>query len=340
MEKITTIGVDLAKNTFHIHAADRKGKKIHSKKITRRKLLSYAEHLSPCTIGIEACGGAHFWAREFAKFGHSVKIMAPQYVKPYVKTNKNDRADAEAICEAVTRPNMRFVPMKSTNAQDMQSIHRVRERLIKARTALINEIRGLIGEYGIIFPKGRISIMEKIHSLVEEADNGLTIPMRELLLGLYDEYKFLKEKIEILEEKLKVFSKENDVCKRIMKVPGIGMITATALYSTIGEGADAFKNGRQFAAWLGLVPRQHSTGGKERLLGISKRGDSYLRKQLVHGARALTIHCSTKTKNNYLWLRKIKEKRGFNKASVAMANKTARIIWAMVAKNEEYKEVI
>lgn len=336
MNKISVLGIDLAKNLFQLHGVDNKGNIVLRKRLSRDTLLSFAANLSKCLIGMEACGGSNYWARELTKLGHEVKLMAPQFVKPYVKSNKNDMADAEAICEAVTRKNMRFVAIKTTEAQDVQAIHRVRSRLVANKTALMNEIRGLLQEYGLAIPQGTNQLKA---TMVKINEQGKLTPKIKTVTGeVYQELLEVEKKIKFYDQQIKEIHGQNEICQKIEKIDGVGIITATAIFAAIGN-AQNFKNGRQLAAYLGLVPRQHSSGGKDKLLGISKRGDSYLRCLLVHGARSV-IRCLSTTKRedkHYDAIRGILERRGHNRACVALANKNARIIWALITKEAEYK---
>jgi transposase len=285
---------------------------------------------------MEACGGSNYWAREFQKLGHEVKLMSPQFVKPYVKSNKNDRADAEAICEAVSRPNMRFVAVKQVEQQDIQSLHRVRERLVKTRTALSNEIRGLLQEYGIVLPRKIGQLVSGLPLIIESSGSQLTSMSQELLRNLLEELNAINERVLGYDKKIKSIHDAHPVCKRLSKIPGVGPITATALIASVTDPS-VFRNGRELAAWLGLVPKQNSSGGKEKLLGISKRGDVYIRKLLIHGARAALYWIDGKEDRRSVWARKIIEKRGMNRAAVALANKNARTIWVLMARGEEYR---
>lgn len=340
MKKVSTLGIDLAKNIFQLHAASRRGEKILSKKVKREKLLSVVEKLDKeddFLIAMEACGGAHHVARTFMAKGYHVKLIAPKFVKPFVKSNKNDANDAEAITEATRRPNMRFVGVKSVEQQDIQAIHRTREGFIKRRTAMANEMRGLLLEYGITVPQGIHKLKKLIPIILGDADNGLTSDFRGLLQELYSEWINCFERIECYDKKLTCIHNNNDDCKRLSKIDGIGVITSTALIAAIGD-PQVFKNGREFAAWLGLTPRQCSTGGKTKLLGISKRGDRYLRKNLVHGCRVVVYHAQAKEDKKSRWIKGKLPSKGVNKVSVALANKTARVIWALLAKGEEYKK--
>lgn len=336
MKRINVLGIDLAKNIFQLHGNDENGNCILKKKLSRSQLVEFVAAIQPCLIGMEACGGAHHWARKFSFLGHEVKLMAPQYVKPYVKTNKNDANDAEAIAEAVTRPNMRFVPMKQKSQQDIQNLHRVRQRMIKNRTAVSNEIRGLLGEYGIVLPKNIGKLRCHLPLVLEDAENELTPLSRELISDLHEELKDLDVQVLLYDKKVEMVFKSNEVCQNIEKIDGVGKIVATAMVASVGD-AGVFKNGRQFAAWLGLVPSQHSSGGKSRLGGISKRGDSYLRMLLVQGAKSALIAAGKKTDKKSLWLLEVEKRRGHNKACVALANKNARIIWALMARKEPYR---
>ena len=283
---VKTIGIDLAKAIFQIHGVNEHGKCLFNKQLKRAQMISFFANLPPCLVGMEACSSAHYWARKLQGLGHTVKLMAPQFVKPYVKTNKNDAADAEAICEAVSRPNMRFVPMKSSEQLAVLALHRARQGFVKARTAQANQLRGLLAEHGIIIPKGIAHIGKHLPEILEEYENGLPGTFRQLLERLGEHLKALDRQVQELEVQLQSWHRENVASKKLAQIPGIGPLTASALIASVGD-AKSFKNGRQLAAWLGLVPRQHSSGGKQTLLGISKRGDSYLRTLLIHGARAV-----------------------------------------------------
>lgn len=328
--KITTIGIDLAKSVFQVHGVDDHGKAVLRKKLDRGRMFEFFIKLQPCSIGMEACGSAHYWARKLVEMGHTVKLMAPQFVKPYVKTNKNDAADAEAICEAVARPNMRFVPIKTDEQQAVLSLHRVRQGFVKSRTAQANQIRGLLSEFGVIIPQGIANIAKRLPGIMEKSD--LPGSFRELLQRLYDFLKELDKQIDELDAKIQQWHRTSETSRKLAEIPGIGPITATALVASIGD-AKSFKNGRQLAAWLGLVPRQHSSGGKSVLLGISKRGDTYLRTLLIHGARAVIRFAGNKPATN--WLNRLLERRSKNVAAVALANKNARIVWALLAHEEQ-----
>jgi transposase len=333
---ISVLGIDIAKRVFHVVGMNERGQIILRKRLARHDLMPFIATLPPVLIGMEACGGAHYWARRFHEHDHEVKLMAPQFVKPYVKSNKNDMRDAEGIAEAVTRPTMRFVPTKAVDQQDVQALHRVRERLIGARTALVNEIHGLLHEYGIVVPKGVSKFRQTVVSKLEADKAKLTPLSQEMFSKLIDEFATLEKQLAYYQEQLEALATMHPECQRLMTIPGIGPLTATALVAAVSD-ASAFKNGRQFAAWLGLVPRQHSTGGKERLLGISKRGDSYLRKLLVHGARTTIRWVGRKTDRRSQWIRHLVERRGKNRAAVAVANKNARIVWALLTSHQDYQ---
>jgi transposase len=335
-QQIRVLGIDIAKLVFHVVGMDDTGHVVLRKRMARSELLAFVVQLPPLRIGMEACGSAHYWARCFRKHGHDVRLIAPQFVKAYVKSPKNDTRDAEAICEAVSRPTMRFVPIKQLEQQDLQALHRVRERLVKARTALVNEIRGLLSEYGIVLPQSITKFRTSVVRQLEDEQAKLTPLSTEVFWQLYDEFLALEQRVAYYNEKLHAMARAHPVCQRVQAIPGIGPLTATAILAAVPD-ATHFKNGRQLAAWLGLVPREHSTGGKPRLLGISKRGDVYLRKLFVHGARATLRWVDTKRDDRSRWLKALIARRGKNRAAVALANKNARIVWALLAHNQEYR---
>jgi transposase len=332
--KITTIGLDLAKAVFQIHGVDERGKVAARKQLKRAEMSKYFAKLEPCLIGMEACGSAHYWARKLESYGHTVKLMAPQFVKPYVKTNKNDMADAEAICEAVSRPNMRFVAIKNVEQQAILSVHRARQGFVKARTAQGNQIRGLLSEFGIVIPKGISSITKQVPEILEDGENGLPGAMRHLIERLAANLKEMDRQVKELEAQIQKWHRENEASLKLADIPGLGPITASAIVATVGDARE-FKNGRQLAAWMGLVPKQSSSGGKQNLLGISKRGDTYLRTLLIHGARSV-INASEKKAEPESWLRKLMGRRNTNVAAVALANKNARIVWALLAHGRTF----
>jgi transposase len=332
---ITTVGIDLAKNVLQVHAVDARGKVVLRRQLKRNEMGPFFANLPPCLIGMEACASAHDWGRTLERLGHSVRLMAPQFVKPYVKSNKNDVADAEAICEAVARPHMRFVPLKSIEQQSVIALHRVRQGFVRARTAQANQIRGLLGEMGLVIPQGIWRIAPRIPALLE-ASNDLPASFKSLIERLAEHLKLLDRQVDEIHRQIIAWDRSCSLTQKLQKVPGVGPLTATALVATVAD-ACSFKNGRQMAAWLGLVPGQHSSGGKAKLLGISKRGDSYLRTLLVHGARSVILAAKRRklsTENS--WLAKLLDRRHINIATVALANKNARILWALMAHGRDF----
>lgn len=337
--QLTTIGIDLAKNVFQVHAADSHGKTVFNKSVKRAQLAEVIVQLPPCLIGMEACSGAHHWARKFSAMGHTVRLMAPQFVKPYVKTNKNDAADAQPICEAVTRPHMRFVPVKNTEQQAVLALHRIRQGLIRHRTAQGNQIRGLIAEFGFVIPLGLHHVMRLVPALIEDGSHEMPGIFRITLAEELEHLRELDARVHALDRRIEQWHRSNEASRQIAEIPGIGALTASALIASIGD-AKNFKDGRQLAAWLGLVPKQHSSGGKQNLLGISKRGDTYLRTLLIHGARSVLHHTQTRQKADLVdacpWLARVAERRNPNIAAVALANKNARTVWALLARGRTY----
>ena len=336
MKDIKVLGIDLAKNVFQLHGTNAKGKRVLSKRLSREKFIAFMANLSPCLIGIEACMGAHYWARAFEKNGHTVKMMSPQFVKPYVMANKNDRNDARGIAEAVTRPNMKFVPIKKIEQQDILLLHRTRELIVKQKTAQSNQIRGLLAEYGIVIPKG-LSHIRKIPEILENNQTKLTEESKTIFMRLHEQFKALDVQLDIYNKELERIVSQDAQCQEILKIEGIGPITASAVVATIGD-AKVFKNGRAVSAWLGLTPKQYSSGDKLRLTGISKRGDRYVRTLLIHGARSIVKSCDKKTDKRSLWIKDKKHRCGYNKAAVALANKNARIIWSIMTTGECYRK--
>jgi transposase len=336
--KLKRIGVDLAKNVFQIHGVDSHDKVVWRQRLPRdRWLQTVLEKLEPgCEIGMESCGGAHHWARQLQARGYRVKLIAPQFVKPYVKSNKNDANDAEAICEAMSRPSMRFVAVKTIEQQDIQATHRIRSGLIEQRTAKANQIRGLVSEYGLVAPRELLALRRAIPCWLEDSENGLTARFRRLLNGLWNDLRALDVRIEELDNEITDIATHEPAVIRLQHLRGVGPITATALLATIGD-ARQFTNSRQLAASLGLTPRQHSSGGKDRLLGISKRGDAYVRSLLVHGARAMICTAVTKDDRLSRWVIDLAQRSHPNVACVALANKTARMAWAMLRHNSDYQ---
>jgi transposase len=333
--KLTAVGIDLAKNVFQVHGVDERGQAVLRKQLKRAQMATFFANLEPCLIGMEACAGAHYWARKLAALGHTVKLIAPQFVKPYVKSNKNDAADAEAICEAVQRPAMRFVPVKTPPAQALLALHRARAGFVKARTAQANQIRGLLGEFGIVVSPGLARLRKRIPRILEDAGNELEPVMRALIARLKRQLTVLNEEVRELEAQIIAWHRQNARSQKLAGIPGLGPITASALVASVGD-ARCFKNGRQLAAWLGLVPRQHSSGGRPTLLGISKRGDTYLRTLLIHGARAVLQAAAKKAAPSNDWLTRLAARRHKNIAAVALANKNARIVWALLAHDRTY----
>lgn len=332
---IKVVAIDLAKKSFQLHGVDTNSHKIVGKKLTRNKLKIFMVQLPPCLVVMESCSGAHYWGRLFQSYGHEVKLIAPQFVKPFVKSNKDDAADAEAIYEASQRPGMRFVAIKSVEQLDMQAIHRIRGQLVKNRTAAVNQIRGLLLEHGITIPQGRTHVLRKLAGILEDAENELSGRFRSVLHDLQEELRHIDQRIHRYDAEIAQIARDSDQARLLLGIPGIGPQTATALLSSIGE-IGQFKNGREMAAFLGLVPRQHSTGGRPTLLGISKRGDVYLRTLLIHGARAVLRFVDDKQDHTSRWARELMQRRGFNIAAVAMANKMARTVYALLSKEEEY----
>lgn len=332
--QITTVGIDLAKNVFQVHAVDAHGKPVLNKQLKRDQMAAFFANRPPCLIGMQACSGAHHWARKLQAQGHTVRLMAPQFVKPYVKTNKNDAADAQAICEAVGRPTMRFVPIKNIEQQAVLALHRARQAFVKARTAQGNQIRGLLAEFGLVVPQGIGNITARVPELIEDAHNELPGAFRLLIQRLLEHLKVLDAQVDELRGQIQAWHRSNELSLKLAQVPGIGPITASALIASISD-AKSFANGRQLAAWLGLVPRQHSSGGKTKLLGISKRGDTYLRTLLIHGARSVIHHAGTQP-DACGWAGALTKRRNKNVAAVALANKNARIAWALLVHERRY----
>jgi transposase len=332
----TTIGLDIAKSVFQVHGVDERGRLGLRKRLARAQVLEFFANLPRCVIGLEACGGAHHWARELIKLGHDARLMPPQYVKAYVKTNKHDAADAEACCEAVQRPSMRFVAVKSADQQATLMLHRVRDPLVGQRTATINALRGHLAELGIVAAQRQAGLRQLLAVLAEVEDDRIPPLARELLQLLVDQIRELETKVAGLDRRLVTMTRSDPVCRALAEVPGVGPVIATAFAATVPD-AQTFRSGRQLAAWLGLVPGQHATGGKERRLGISKRGDGYLRRQLIHGARALVRVSRGRTGKLWTWIEGLLARRPFNVTVAAVANKLARILWAMLSRGEAYR---
>lgn len=334
----SVIGLDIAKHIFHLYTLDRDGK-VFKKKLKRAELLSFFANYPVSQIGIEACGSSHHWARELNKLGHTVVLMNARYVKSFVVGNKNDFNDAQAIFDAVTRPNKRTVRIKTLAQQDVQLVHTLRQSLVDQRTALGNQIRGVLSERGIVIDAGINHLRKELPSILEDAENNLSPLSRELIAEQYEKFKQLDSDIKAQDQRINRLCAENPLSQRFLEVPGIGPITATILASDIGDG-QGYASGRDYAASLGVVPKQHSSGDKQVFLGISKRGNRYIRTLLIHGARAVLKNCSDKTDQLSLWLQALIARRGFNKAAVALANKNARTLWAMATKNERYQPAV
>lgn len=341
MKNVTTVGLDLAKSVFQVHCADDDGKPVLRRKLRRGQVAGFFAELKPCLVGLEACASAHHWARTLQALGHEVRLIPPQYVKPFVKTNKNDAVDAEAICEALMRPTMRFAPVKSAQQQAVLTLHRARELLVRQRTMVSNALRGHCAEFGLIVAQGTSNVRKLIEIIEDGNDERLPDLARQSLGFLIEQLHTLQTQITGLERKLMVWHRANEASRRLVTIPGVGLMTATVLVATIGN-ASQFHSGRQLAAWLGLVPRQSSSGGKERLGRISKRGDGYLRRLLVHGARSVLRWSRGSNKcgprqGRTAWQQSLLTRRPTNVVLVAMANKTARVVWAMLTRGEVYR---
>jgi transposase len=334
--KRNTIGLDLAKNIFHVVGLDHHGKQIFRKQLRRKQMASWFAQQPVSLVGIEACGGSHYWARKLKELGHEVKLVAPQHVKAYMRGQKNDFNDAAAIAEAVTRPQMHFVPIKSAAQLDLQALQRLRTRLIRERTGMSNQLRGLLAEHGIVIPRSLSQLRRRIPELLEDADNGLSVLFRRLLQAGWQHLLQIEEQVKVLNRELAQAVADDEDCQRLMKIPGYGPVVASSFSVTVGDGR-CYARGRSVSALLGLVPRQHTTGGKPMLLGISKRGDSLLRTQLIQGARSVLMHAKGKDDPLSRWALKVCEQRGFNKATVAVANKLARIGWAVLRHKVDYQ---
>lgn len=334
---ITTLGIDLAKSVFQLHGVDADGAVFLQKKLRRGAVLDFLGKLDPCLIGMEACATSHYWARAIAALGHDVRLIPPAYVKPYVKRQKNDAADAEAICEAVTRPSMRVVPVKSEGQQAVLVLHRSRDLLMRQRTMILNAIRAHLAEFGVITAQGPRKVTDLVRRL-SDADDGLNLPAlaRSALLSLAMQLETLAGEISGIERQLMAWHRQNQASQRLETIPGVGLITATALAASVPDPT-VFKSGRQFAAYLGLVPKQNSSGGKDRLGRVSKMGNGYLRRLLVVGATSVTRRAPTTDTRTGAWVRSLLERKSTRLVTVAIANKTARTAWALLAKEENYK---
>jgi transposase len=334
--EMRVIGIDLGKSVFHLVGMDQHGKVVARKRLSRSQMMVFTAKIPHCLIGMEACCGSHFVGAALTAQGHEVRLIPAQFVKPFLKSNKNDYLDAEAIAEAVQRPNMRFVPIKTDDQLDLQALHRVRDRLVSRRTSVINQVRAFLLERGITFRQGRVYLRKHIPELLGDAEQKLSPRMRQLVDRLWQEWKALEEQIEALSREIDSIASQDAACQRLLGVPGVGPLVATALVAAIGNGA-AFTKGRDFAAWLGLVPRQHSTGGKAWLLGISKRGNAYLRRLFIHGARSIVMSLNRDNHAMGKWMSQLEARTHRNVLVVAVANKLARIAWAVLARGEVYR---
>ena len=336
--QIHSVGIDLGKTIFHLVALGDNGKVLLKKKFSQKQLIAFTANMQTSLIGMEACSGSHFLGRALREQGHDVKLIPAQFVKPFVKSNKNDFIDAEAIAEAVVRENMRFVPIKTDDQLDLQALHRVRDRLMARRTALINQIRAFLLERGIVFAKSPIRLREALPEVLENVNESLTPRMRNLVAILWSEWKDLELQIVQMNDEVEWIASSDAACRRLRQTPGIGPLVATAIVASIGNGA-AFRKGREFAAWMGLLPKQQSTGGKARLYGISKRGNSYLRKILIHGARAVVLRSKRERIAMGAWMTSLETRAPRNVLIVATAHKLARIAWAVLATGQDYRAV-
>ena len=334
--QIVRVGLDLAKYVFEIHGVDAQEEVVLRKTVRRDALAAFFADLPPCLVGMEACSGAHYWARVLSDLGHQVRLISPQFVTPYVKSNKTDRNDAEAICEAVGRPSMRFVPPKSSEQLALQAVHRIRQRLVSDRTRLVNQVRGLLAEHGIAIARDISRLRSALTRIIDGDDAGLGDLVRDLMRDAREELVDLDRRIASYNRRLKGLFRTDEMCQRIGRIEGIGPVTATALVAAIGDRT-CFKNGREFAAWLGLVPRQRSSGGKARMLGISKRGDRYIRTLMIHGARAVLARAHGKQDARSQWIGRMRERRHPNVVAVALANKNARIVWSVLSRGDDYE---
>ena len=336
MIKISVVGVDLGQNSFHVYAVDPRGRKVKTAKLSRSKFGPFMAQLEPCLVGLEACRGAHHWARELRRYGHEVRLMHAKYVRPYVKTNKNDWADAEAIAEAVARPNMRFVPLKTLEQQSVQMLHGARCGAVRARTAKVNQLRAYLHELGEVMPRGIAQVRRRMIAILEAGQERWPALAIRVLRELYEELRALDAQVARYDREVRALAAREEVCRQLMSIPGVGPLGATALLAKVGRGEE-FSCARHLAAWLGLVPRHSGTGGRTQLYGISKRGDTYVRTLLIHGARAVLAQGARRPDGRVHWALDVAQRRGHNVACVALANKMARIAWAMLRSGRHYE---
>lgn len=337
MSNVTLLGIDLAKDVFQLHGVNEHGKKVLGKKVSRVELPKLIANLPGCKIAMEACGSANYWSRKFISYGHTVMQISPQHVKPFVRGNKNDKNDAQAIVIAATQDNMPTVSVKTVSQQETQMLHRYRQSLVEDRTALANRIRGYLREFGLFMPAGLSQVRKLVPLFLEEDENELTCEIRHIISSCYKKLHELDKEIENYTQKIEKFCKNNAICQRLMKLSGVGPMIASMVYATVGD-AKNFKNGRHFAAFLGLVPKEHSSGGKQCLMSISKRGNGYIRSLLVHGGRAVVKTADKKDTYLNRWVQRLRKERGYNKAAVAVANKNARHMWAMLSYGDKYMD--
>lgn len=336
MKDISVIGLDLAKRVFQVHAVDTAGEVAAQKRLARAEVLNWFSKINPCLVGMEACATSHYWAQELGKLGHDVRLIPPAYVKPYVRRQKNDRADAAAICEAVSRPSMRFAPVKTIEQQSVQILHRSRDLLVRQYTQLTNALRSHLSELGVVFPFGKAGIASAMAAVQEPKDDKIPAFVRQVLLSLVGQINQVKTEIAALNTQLAAWHKEHADSQRLAAIPGVGIITATTVIAAVGDGKQ-FKSGREFAAWIGLVPRQNSSGGKEQLGSISKKGNIYLRRLLITGATTQLLGKRRERAPGGLWFQAVLARKPARVACVALANKMARIIWAVLSRGETYR---
>lgn len=335
MNNVTLLGIDLAKDVFQLHGVNEHGKKVLGKKISRAALPNFLANLPSCKIAMEACGSANYWSRKCMSYGHTVSQISPQHVKPFVQGNKNDKNDARAIVIASLQDNMPTVSTKSIDQQEVQMLHRYRESLVHDRTALANRIRGYLREFGLFIAVGLSQVRKQVPCFLEDAENELTVELREIISNCHKKLLELDKEIEKYTQKIEVYCKNNVICQQLMKLSGVGPMIASIVYATVGDPHN-FKNGRHFSAFLGLVPKEHSSGGKQCLMSISKRGNRYIRSLLVHGGRAVVKNAAKKEDYFNCWVKRVHNERGYNKAAVAVANKNARHMWAMMVYGDKY----